>query len=66
MNQKKEEYIPILPYDITYGENYRVYDSVIYSQDKDLCGGEDSVRLQSGNVYKYYTTKLVEPFKLGD
>ncbi len=63
---KKEEYTPILPYDITYGENHRLYDNMKYSQDKDLCGGKDSICMSSGKVCKYYRTKQVEPYKLGN
>ncbi len=66
MNQKKEGYTPIQPYDITLGENYRIYDKTTYTQDKDLCGGKDSIRLSSGNVCKYYNAKICDCYKLGD
>ncbi|MDD5935668.1 MAG: hypothetical protein PUC65_08940 [Clostridiales bacterium] len=65
MNHTTEPYSPILPYDVTYGENFKIYDNTKYVQDKALCGGEDSIRMISGNVYKYYTVQLIEPCKIG-
>lgn len=64
MDQKDKPYSPILPYDITYGENYHIYNEMKYQQDKSLCP-EDSIRMTSGNVYKYYAQTPSDAYKVG-
>lgn len=62
MNEK--EYNPLLPYDITFGETLRLYDNMTYKRDMALCNA-DTVRIESGNVYKYYACLNKEPYKIG-
>ena len=64
MKKKDETYTPILPFDITVGEHFHIYGEEIYVQDKALCG-ENSIRMQSGNILKYYEQKDVDPVKIG-
>lgn len=63
MNNNKN-YAPILPFDITAGENFLIYDNVIYVQDKALCG-ENCIQRQSGNILKYYELKEVGSVNIG-
>lgn len=56
---------PILPYDITFAEDFSMYQRMTYQQDKDLCG-MDSIRIISGNLYKYYSTREIETALIGE
>lgn len=59
-----KEYTPILPYDITSGESFVMYDNMTYHKDYALCN-KDTIHMESGNVYKYSTCKVIEPIKIG-
>lgn len=65
MPTNSDMYTPILPFDITFGESFAIYQQMTYKQDKDLCGIE-SIRIESGNVYKYYTLTETKPVKIGE
>lgn len=60
----EKEYTPILPYDITFGENFPLYLNTKYKRDITICG-EGTVRMESGNLYKYYRCESVKPVAVG-
>lgn len=57
--------LPILPFDITYGERYTIYQQMQYKQDRDL-SEKMGICMESGNICKYYNAKEVKPFKVGE
>lgn len=65
MQDNATKTVPVLPFDITIGENFRVYDSFEYERDLALCDFE-SIRMYSGNVYKYYQQTDIAPRLIGD
>lgn len=64
MAQNNDAYSPILPFDITCGEHFQIYNNITYVQDKTLCGDEP-IKMFSGNVLKFYTQRDIEPLKVG-
>ncbi len=64
MKNTKSAYEPLLPYDITYGENHDLYDNMRYVCDPILCNKE-MVHIVSGNIIKYYECFPLEPLKIG-
>ncbi len=60
----ERQYSPILPFDITQGENISMYLNTTYTRDITLCG-EGSVRKESENLYKYYRCEEIKPVKIG-
>ncbi len=64
-NKKERKTAPMLPYDVTVAENFRMYDSFPYENNRDktapmLCISE------TGNVLKYYTCNVSEDsFRIG-
>lgn len=63
-NTKLTPYEPLLPYDITYGEAYRLYDNMAYACDPIFCN-KDAVHMVSGNIIKFYEYLPSEPLKIG-
>ena len=59
-----KEYTPILPYDVTLGEHFNIYDNSTYHKDINLCNKE-TIHKESGNVLKYFSCKITEPYKIG-
>ena len=53
MEKENKKYTPILPFDITFGENFITYDNQVYHQDLEYIT-PDKVKMESGNVIKYY------------
>ncbi len=64
-NEDNKNFTPILPFDVTQGEHYYIYDHVTYTVDPAYCNKE-AIRMESGNVYKYYRCATSEPFLIGD
>ena len=64
METNEKHFSPIEPFDITFGVNASMYDNMPYIRDISLCG-EESVRIESGNIYKFYTYALKEPCIIG-
>lgn len=65
MTNDPNEYSPILPFDITLGESFLIYQHMTYYRDRDLCNSIGICKI-SGNVYKYYTLTMTEPVMIGD
>lgn len=63
-NTKSAKYAPMLPYDITYGESFRLYNAMVYVCDPVLCNKE-MVHMESGNIIKFYECIPKEPLKIG-
>lgn len=63
-NTKIPPYEPLLPYDITYGENHPLYDNMTYVCDPIFCNKE-AVHMDSGNIIKFYECLPLEPKKIG-
>lgn len=63
-DESKKEYTPILPFDISYGYNLDVYDQMPYVCDNNLCNA-DTVRMESGNVYKFYRCNMKKSQPIG-
>ncbi len=63
-NTKSSTYEPILPYDITYGEERQLYNNMAYACDPILCNKE-TVHMVSGNIIKYYECLPSKPLKIG-
>lgn len=54
-NQTSKDYTPLLPFDRTLNENFTMYQSLPYIRDITLIT-DNCIRLESGNVYKFYRT----------
>lgn len=65
MSTNSDKTFPILPFDITYGEQFTIYQQMKYKQDRDL-SEKVGICKESGNVYKYYNAKEIEPFIIGE
>ena len=50
---------PLLPFEEMPLSCFSMYDNIPYVRDKDLCS-EEAIKMVSGNVVKYYTTKQRE------
>lgn len=59
-----KEYTPILPYDVTLGEHFDMYDHKTYHKDNNMCN-QDTVHKMSGNVVKHFSCKIAKPCKIG-
>ncbi|WP_066714272.1 hypothetical protein [Clostridium sp. Marseille-P299] len=59
-----KDYTPILPYDITLGESFVIYDNTTYQRDHDLCNKE-TIHMESGNIVKYSTCNITKATKIG-
>ena len=57
-------YSPILPFDVTQGENISMYLNTTYSRDIALCA-DFNKKKESGNLYKYYRCDEIKPVKIG-
>lgn len=62
--KKQNEYVPILPFDGSYGHRTRMYDEMTYIRDSSLCN-KDTVAMESGNVYKFYRCNIQEQKPVG-
>jgi hypothetical protein len=63
-NLKLTNYEPLLPYDITRGEDHYLYDNMTYVCDLVLCN-KDMVHMVSGNIIKFYDYLPATPLKIG-
>jgi hypothetical protein len=62
-NEKKMT--PILPYDVTVAENFKMYDSFAYENDRDRTSPMLHT-METGNILKYYTCNVSdEDFRVG-
>lgn len=56
---------PLLPYDVTAAENFKMYDSFAYVNNRDKTAPMVH-KLETGNVLKYYTCNISEEdFRIG-
>lgn len=53
-NERNKNYTPLLPYDITFAENFKMYDSFCYTNNRDKTAPKLHLK-ESGNIVKYYT-----------
>lgn len=63
-DEEEKKYTPLSPFDITYGEEFKLYDNMTYVCDSDRCNA-GMIRMESGNVCKYYRVKDDKPVKIG-
>lgn len=63
-NTKSTKSAPMLPYDITYGETFQIYDAMAYVCDPILCNKE-MVHKESGNIIKFYEYLQKDAIKIG-
>ncbi len=64
LKEDTKKYTPILPFDHTLSENFSMYQSLPYTRDITLIT-EHSIRLESGNVYKYYRATQQDSYPVG-
>lgn len=64
MADNKIKYAPILPFDVSYGEHFAMYDSMVYHKDNNVCN-ETHICMESGNVYKFFRCAVQEPYPIG-
>lgn len=64
-NDTSKQFAAIPPYDITQGEHFEVYDTIAYVSDPEYCNS-DLVKMESGNLYKYYRCAETKPIYVGD
>lgn len=64
MAENKTKYTPILPFDVTYGEHLLMYDNMPYQKNVALCN-DMTIRMESGNVYKFFRCVEQEPYLVG-
>ena len=56
---------PLLPYDVTVAENFKMYDSFSYENNRDLTSPMLHT-METGNVLKYYTCDISDDsFRIG-
>ncbi len=56
---------PLLPYDVTVAENFKMYDSFSYENNRDATSPMLHT-LETGNVIKYYCCSMDEKdFRIG-
>ena len=56
---------PLLPYDVTVAENFRMYDSFAYENNRDKTSPMVHEK-ETGNILKYYTCTVSEDmFRVG-
>ncbi|MBE5963222.1 MAG: hypothetical protein E7256_17880 [Lachnospiraceae bacterium] len=63
-NQNTKDYAPILPFDRTLSEDFSMYQSFPYIRDITLIT-DQSIRLESGNVYKFYRIAVQDACLIG-
>lgn len=65
-DEKKDEkkYTPILPFDITTGEDHYMYDHPVYVRDITLFDNNERM-MNRGNVISIFNCKMVPPCKVG-
>ena len=63
-DSKEKNFNPLKPFDITFDEDASMYDNMPYVRDISLCNKE-SVRTESGNIFKFYTYTFKEPCEIG-
>ncbi len=60
-----KNFTPLLPYDITFAENFEMYDSFGYINNRDKTAPILHLK-ESGNLVKYYSQgKSEKIFKIG-
>lgn len=59
-----KKFTPLLPFDSSLGEQFALYDNMTYVCDNDICNA-GMVKMESGNVCKFYRCKSTEPIKIG-
>lgn len=64
MSETTKKYAPLLPFDITYGENLDMYDHFAYKKNNNVCNATN-IRMESGNVYKFFRCAQQEPLLVG-
>lgn len=64
LNQNNKKYTPLLPFDSTLNEDFSMYQSLPYIRDISLIT-DHSIRLESGNVYKFYRTSEQDACSVG-
>ncbi len=60
----KLSFTPILPFDVTYGEQFAMYDHQAYIKNNEMCN-QNTVKLESGNVTRFYRCSMQQPVKIG-
>ncbi len=64
-NKKEKKLAPMLPYDVTVAENFRMYDSFPYENNRDKTTPMLHTA-ETGNIIKYYTCNVSETnFRIG-
>ena len=62
---KEKKMAPILPYDVTVAENFKMYDSFAYENNRDETAPMLHT-METGNLLKYYTCNVTdENFRVG-
>ena len=66
MNKATEKKMaPLLPYDVTVAENFKMYDSFAYVNNRDRTSPMLHT-METGNVLKYYTCSISDDdFRIG-
>jgi len=54
---------PVEPYDDSMWDQWRVYDSIPYIMDKDMCD-ESNIVMESGNIVKSYRCVIKGPYEV--
>lgn len=63
-NQQDKKTEPLLPFDVTYGEQMNMYDNMPYIRNLAICGN-DAVKMESGNVVKFFRCNAKKPLLIG-
>ena len=63
-NPEKKDYTPILPFDVTVGEDYSMYDNTVYHRDITLFDQNERM-MNRGNTISVLNYKMGAPRKIG-
>ena len=64
-NVSEKKMTPLLPYDVTFAEDFKMYDNFAYENDRDRTTPMLHSR-ETGNVLKYYTCAIdKDSFRIG-
>lgn len=63
-NPKGKNYTPILPFDVTTGEDHSMYDNTVYHRDITLFDQNEKM-MNRGNTVSVLNYKMVAPRKIG-
>lgn len=61
---KEKKYTPILPFDITTGEDFYMYDHPVYKRDITMFDHNEQM-MNRGNVISILNYKMGEPRRIG-